>query len=431
MSAESIATSRGILGEMTKGHAGNFSVQFWDGSDWQPSVGPTPFKLALKHPGALRAMFWPFSKIGLGESYIFDDFDVEGDIFAFTGWLRHLVGQLENRNLWDKLRLLRALMKLPRQRNSREMSRAGRPRESGQGIDDDRRGISYHYDRPGDFYRLFLGPTMSYTCSYFHTANDDLDDAQQRKMDYICRKLRLRPGQKLLDIGCGWGGLLRHAVEHFGVTGVGVTLAGEQAKWAERVNLEAGLADRIRIVYCDYREMPFDSEFDAVSSVGMTEEVGRANLPVYLRGVWRALRHGGAYLHHAINLRPYTPFPRWTPFARKYVFPNGDLQTLPFVVARAAEAGFEVRDVENLREHYILTLQNWVRRLEEQREKAIEITDTVTYRIYRIYMAGATMGFLSGVYQLNQCLFAKPHADGSADLPLTRAEWYVTPSTQQ
>jgi cyclopropane-fatty-acyl-phospholipid synthase len=372
-------------------------------------------------------MFWPFTKIGLGESYIFDDFDVEGDIFAFTGWLRYLVSQMDTRTLWDKLRLLRALMKLPRQRNPREMSRAGRPRELGQGIDEDRHGISYHYDRPGDFYRLFLGPTMSYTCSYFHTPDDDLQVAQRRKMDYICRKLRLRPGQSLLDIGCGWGGLLRHAVQNFGVHGVGVTLAGEQAKWAERANQEAGVADRIRIAYCDYREMPFDGEFDAVSSVGMTEEVGRANLPIYLHSVWRALKPGGVYLHHAINLRPNTPFPRWTPFARKYVFPNGDLQTIVFVLARAAEIGFEIRDVENLREHYVLTLENWVRRLEAQREKAIEITDDVTYRIYRIYMAGATMGFRSGVYQLNQCLFAKPHADGSAGLPLTRAEWYVTP----
>ncbi|HKB02992.1 MAG TPA: class I SAM-dependent methyltransferase, partial [Gemmataceae bacterium] len=275
--------TRSILAALADGFASNFTVRLWDGSVWQPGTGPAPFTVVLKHPGALRAMFWPFSKVGLGESYIFDDFDVEGDIFAFTGFLRHLVGQMDQRRLWDGFRLLRGLLKLPNRKNPRLTAPAGRPRTAGQGIESDRRGISLHYDRPSEFYGLFLGPTMQYTCSYFHDANEDLDDSQRRKMDYICRKLRLRPGQRLLDMGCGWGGLLRHAVEHFGVTGVGVTLSGEQSKWAERANREAGLADRIRIEYCDYREMAFDAEFDAVSSVGMTEEVGRANLPGYVR----------------------------------------------------------------------------------------------------------------------------------------------------
>jgi cyclopropane-fatty-acyl-phospholipid synthase len=328
--------------------------------------------------------------------------------------------------LWSKLRLLRALRKLPNQRNPRDMAKAGRPREAGQGVEADRRGISLHYDRPGDFYRLFLGPTMVYTCAYFRTSEDDLDTAQHNKLDLVCRKLRLKPGQRLLDIGCGWGGLLRHAVANYGVTGVGVTLAGEQATWAERANREAGLADRIEIKFCDYREMPFESEFDAVSSIGMTEEVGNRNLPVYLRGVARAMKPGGVYLHHAINLRQHAPFPRWTAFARKYVFPNGDLQTLPFVHTEAARVGLEVRDVENLREHYSLTLRNWVRRLEANRAEAIRVTDEVTYRIYRIYMAGATLGFDGGVYQLNQTLFAKPDATtGAAGLPLTREGWYA------
>lgn len=369
-------------------------------------------------------MFWPFDRVGLGEAYIFDDFDVEGDIFAFTAWLRHIVGLAGSRGLFDKIRLLRGLRRLPKSETPATWRLAGRPRVAGQGIDADRRGISLHYDRPGDFYRLFLGPTMQYTCSYFRTPDEPLDDSQRRKMDHVCRKLRLRPGQKLLDIGCGWGGLLRHAVQHFGVTGIGVTLAGQQADWAMRANREAGLADRIRIEYCDYREMKFDAEFDAVTSVGMTEEVGNRNLPVYLHGVWRALKPGGTYLHHAINLRQHTPFPRWTAFARKYVFPNGDLQTLPFVHTEAARVGFEVRDVENLREHYSLTLRAWVRALEANRDEAVRVTDEVTYRIYRLYMAGATMGFDSGVYQLNQTLFVKPGEAGRAGVPLTREDWY-------
>jgi cyclopropane-fatty-acyl-phospholipid synthase len=415
-----------ILSGLSQGFAGNFEVRLWTGETWEPGGGPVGFTLVLKHAGTLRAMFWPFDPVGLGEAYVFDDFDVEGDIFAFTGWLRHIVRLAEARGLLAKLKLLRGLMRLPSQRNPRDLSKAGRPRTAGQGVEEDRRGISLHYDRPGDFYRLFLGPTMQYTCSYFASPDEPLDASQLRKMDHICRKLGLRPGRRLLDVGCGWGGLLRHAVKNYGVTGVGLTLAGKQAEWAERANAEAGLADRIRIAYCDYREMTFDAEFDAVTSVGMTEEVGARNLPVYLRGVARALRPGGVYLHHAINIRPHTPFPRWTAFARKYVFPNGDLQTLPFVHTEAARVGFEVRDVENLREHYSLTLRAWVRALEANRDEVVRITDEMTYRIYRLYMAGATMGFDSGVYQLNQTLFVSPVAAGVAGLPLTREGWYHT-----
>src|SRR5262249_25706979 len=163
-----------------------------------PSTGPTPFTLVLRHPGALRAMFWPLNRIGVGEAYIFDDYDVEGDIFAYTNWLKHLVKLRLSRSLRSKLRLLLTLMKLPQQRNPRDVAFAGRPRAAGQGIDDDRRGISLHYDRPGAFYRLFLGPEMLYTCAYYHTPTDDPDEAQRRKMDHICRKLRLKPGQRLL-----------------------------------------------------------------------------------------------------------------------------------------------------------------------------------------------------------------------------------------
>lgn len=425
--ADPITISRDILGEISQGYAGNFIVRLWDGSEWQPGSGPSPFTLVLRHAGAVRSMFWPFNNVALGEAYIFDDFDVEGDIFAFTGWLRHLVARQDSTGLWDKVRLLRGLMKLPGERNPRDRSKAGRPTEGDHRVEKEREAISHAYDLPAEFYEIFLDPQMQYSCAYFADEKENLDIAQERKLDYICRKLRLKPGERFVDFGCGWGGLIVHAAKNYGVEAVGVTLSAGQAKRAERRVSDHGLENRVRVVLCDYREFVESSPFDKAASIGMAEHIGNRNLPLYFAKVHSCLRPGGAYLHHSITLRPNSPYPRWTPFARKYVFPNGELQTILHVLTSAAEAGFEIRDVESLREHYVLTLENWVRRLEANRPRALELTDEVSYRIYRIYMAGATMGFRNGVYNLNQSLLVKPKDDGSGGLPLTRADWYLTP----
>ncbi|MBA4063676.1 MAG: class I SAM-dependent methyltransferase [Isosphaera sp.] len=417
------ATTVGVLAALTDGYPANFAARLWNGGTWQPSTGPTPFTVVLKHPGAVRAMFWPFDRVGLGEAYIFDDFDIDGDIFAFTGWLRHIVRMAEGRSLWAKLRLLRALRRLPNRKNPRDASKAGRPTEGDHSTAKDREAISYTYDLPGEFYRLFLDKNLQYTCGYFASADEHQDIAQERKLDYVCRKLRLKPGEKYVDFGCGWGGLVIHAAKHYGVHATGVTLAGEQAKWCERAVDEAGVRDRVKIVYADYRDFRAPGEYDKASSVGMGEHIGVKNLPVFFAKVFECLRPGGAYLHHSITLRPLTPYPRWTAFARKYVFPNGELQTVLRVQESAALAGFEIRDVENLREHYVLTLENWVRKLEANREAVLKVVGEVTYRIFRIYMAGATLGFRYGTYGLNQVLASKP-ADGAAGMPLTRADWY-------
>ena len=177
-------------------------------------------------------------------------------------------------------------------------------------------------------------------------------------------------------------------------------------------------------MFGDYREFDDPVPFDKAASIGISEHIGNASLPFFFQKMHSCLRPGGVYLHHCITLRPNTPYPRWTPFARKYVFPNGELQTILRVLKCATAAGFEVRDVESLREHYVLTLENWVRRLEANRDRAWSLVGDVTYRIYRIYMSGATMGFRRGVYNLNQTLVAKPYPDGRSDLPLTRADWY-------
>ncbi len=412
-----------LLTALAEGYAGNFLVRLWNGQTWQPNTGPTPFTLALKHPGALRAMFWPFDNMGVGEAYVFDDYDIEGDVFAFTTFLKHLVKLRQSRSLGSKLRLLWALMKLPKQRNPRDPSKIGRPVKGDHSLANDREAISFAYDLPGDFYKLWLDERMLYTCAYFARPDESLEDAQLRKIDFICRKLRLKPGDRFVDFGCGWGALAIHAAKNYGAQVTGVTLAGKQAEWCEKAIDAAGVRDRVKIVYSDYRDFCAPGEFDKASSVGMGEHIGHANLQIFFEKVYECLRPGGAYLHHGIHLRPHTPYPIWTAFARKYVFPNGELHSILPLQEAATRAGFEVRDLENIRESYILTLENWVKRLEANHDAVVKIVGEASYRVFRIYMAGATLGFKAGVYSLNQLLLSKPD-DGNAQLPLTRADWY-------
>jgi cyclopropane-fatty-acyl-phospholipid synthase len=410
-----------LLAGLCEGYSGNFLVRLWTGQTWEPGTGPTPFTVVLKHPGALRAMFWPFDRMGVGEAYVFDDYDIEGDILAYTAWLKHLVRQRRTRAPGSKLRLLWALLKLPRHHNPRDPALMGRP--GAHSRSDDKAAISFTYDLPGAFYALFLDKNLQYTCGYFTSADDDLDSAQERKLDTVCRKLRLKSGERFVDFGCGWGGLVIHAAKHYGVHATGVTLAGEQARWAQNAIDAAGVADRVKIVVTDYRDFRAPDQFDKASSVGMAEHIGRKNLPLFLGKIYECLRPGGAYLHHSINLRPHAPFPPWTPFVRKYVFPNGELHSTQHLQEAATRAGFEVRDMENFRESYILTLEHWVKRLEANHEAVVKLVGEASYRVFRIYMAGATLGFKAGIYSLNQFLLSRPD-DGNAELPLSRADWY-------
>jgi cyclopropane-fatty-acyl-phospholipid synthase len=422
---QAVAPSLQVLSILTEGFAHNFTVRFWDGATWQPGFGRSEFTLVLRHPGALRAMFAHLRDraVGFGEAYVFDDFDIEGDIFAFTQWLRHLVQRDETQRWWERAQLLRLLLKLPNQCRPRDLALAGKPTRGDHRLVSDREAIRYTYNLPGEFYRLFLDRALQYTCGYFAHEDEDLDSAQERKMDYICRKLRLRPGERFVDFGCGWGGLLIHAARHYGVEAVGVTLSEAQAKWALHAIAAAGLHSRVRVELCDYREFRPKAAFDKAVSVGMGEHIGHKNLPVFFAKIHECLRPGGVYLHHTITRRPNAPLPKWTAFSHKYVFPNGEMQSPVFVLDTAAGAGFEMRDIESLREHYILTLENWVRNLEAHHEQVVDLVGEMRYRIFRLYMAGASLGFRSGAYNLYQTLLVKPDGDHSG-LPLTRAEWY-------
>lgn len=418
------ATTRDVLAALSHGYPGRLAARLWTGEAWSWGDGPPAFTLALAHPGALRAMFWPADPLGLGESYVFGDFDIEGDLLAFADWLRD-VNEAAGRRPWrEKMNLAWTIGRLPDAKRPRDPGRGGRVTAGPHQPERERQAIGYTYDLPGAFYALFLDRSLQYTCGYFADPDECQEAAQTRKMDYVCRKLRLRPGERFLDMGCGWGGLLVHAAARYGVEAVGVTLSDEQAAWAERAVDAAGLRGRVRVVRSDYQDFRAPDAFDKAASVGMGEHVRPENLPRFFGTLHDCVRPGGALLYHAIMLRPNTPFPVWTAFADRYVFPNGKLHTLLDALGRAAEAGFEVRDVENLREHYVPTLNRWLRRLESNRTAAVGLTDEITYRVFRLYLALAPLGFQTGVCQLNQVLLAKPDA-GRAGLPLTRADWYT------
>ena len=419
--AHALAFIQGLLADY---HPRDFSVRLWDGTQWPAETDPPRFTLVLKHPGALRRMFRdPSTDLYLGEAYVYDDFDIEGEIeaaFPVADYLMSLDWSLSAR-----LRLGWELLHLP---GERERGQDGRQAASLSGhphsLERDREAVTYHYDVSNDFYALWLDRRMVYSCAYFAHPDDDLDTAQERKLDYICRKLRLRPGERLLDIGCGWGGLVIHAAQHYGVNALGITLSQPQAELAQARIREAGLSQRCRVEVRDYRQVDEPESFDKLVSVGMFEHVGEALLPVYFQQAWRLLRPGGAFLNHGIARRATDPLPKGPTFNDRYVFPDGELVPIHVTLRHAEEAGFEVRDVESLREHYALTLRHWVRRLEAHRQQALQVVDEPTYRVWRLFMSGSAYGFSRGRLNVYQALLVKPD-DGDSHLPLTRADWYA------
>jgi cyclopropane-fatty-acyl-phospholipid synthase len=286
----------------------------------------------------------------------------------------------------------------------------------------DSQAVRYHYDLPPDFFALFLDRAMQYSSAYFQNLTETaLDAAQERKMNYICSKLQLHPGETLLDIGCGWGGFLVFAAAHYGVRALGITLSVPQAEAARERVRNAGLSQQCRVEVCDYRDLEGAQSFDKIVSVGMFEHVGHEMLPEFFKAAWHRLNWNGLFLNSGISANALEQ-QRGPSFIDRYVFPDGDLVPISTALTAAEGAGFEVRDVENLREHYGLTLRQWVRRLEQRAEDARRLTDETTYRIWRLYMAGSARRFLAGRLNTYHTLLLKGSYEGS--LPLTRDGWY-------
>jgi cyclopropane-fatty-acyl-phospholipid synthase len=285
--------------------------------------------------------------------------------------------------------------------------------------------VAHHYDVGNEFYRLVLGPTMTYSCAYFETEDTPLDTAQAAKYELICRKLGLQPGMRLLDVGCGWGGMAMHAAQRHGVSAVGVTLSRAQQELAARRVADAGLEDRIEIRYQDYRDID-DGPYDAISSIGMFEHVGLDGLEEYLARLFTLLRPGGRLLNHAIS-RPAGEGgrPRFDPnsFIERYVFPDGELLEVGTVVSAMQQHGFEVRDVESLREHYARTLRHWVANLEGSWDQAVALAGEARTRIWKLYMAASAVNFEAGRTSIHQALGVRPGIAGGSSMPLTRKDF--------
>jgi len=397
-------------------------VRFWDGS----TLGPeSDYSIVIKSPKALRRMMWAPGELGLARAYVSGDVDLEGDIFQLMVAGQKLAGEsteaARSKVPYRHIPLAVATaarlggLGMPPAPPEEEVRLGGRLHSKRR----DASAISHHYDVGNDFYALFLGDTMTYSCAYFEDEDMTLDEAQTAKYDLICRKLGLKTGTRLLDIGCGWGGMALRAAKAYGARVVGATLSRNQVDWARQKVAAAGLSDQIEIRYQDYREV-VDGPYDAISSIGMFEHVGEARLASYFEHAHSLLAGRGRLLNHAISSPGETEGLGSRSFMGRYVFPDGELHEVGRVVSAMQRAGFEVRDVESLREHYATTLRHWVKKLERAWDSAVRLVGEPRARIWRLYMAGSAVNFQFGSISVHQVLGVKPSARGESGMDRTR-----------
>jgi cyclopropane-fatty-acyl-phospholipid synthase len=417
-----------------------FDVHLWDGSVERAGRRPrAPFALRVRRRGALRRMRLPPSELSIAEAIVSGDVEIDGNMEAATELADGIASRIKS--VGGAVAMLPRLLALPTddERPAPAESRYARARRAvSHGLrKSDSPEIRFHYDVGNEFYALWLDPHMLYTCAYYRSPDDDLATAQTAKLEHICRKLRLAPGQSLLDIGCGWGGLVQYAAEHHGVNALGITLSAAQAEWAQRRIARSELSERCRVQVLDFRDLPPGATFDRIASVGVTEHVPADQQEAYFARVYEALAPGGLFLNHCetsnnaartggtLAERMEAWAWRRDQFIDRYVFPDAELVSLGSLVTKAERAGFETRDVESLREHYTLTLRDWLRALESHREEAVALVGERTYRVWRLYMSVAAYGFDHGAINLVQTLLSRPTARGESLLPLTREDLYA------
>jgi cyclopropane-fatty-acyl-phospholipid synthase len=391
--------------------------------------------LTLNDLAVLRDILIAVSDVRAGEAFVRGDIRVDGD-------LESVIGSLEdaraNRSAQERARIVQLATALKRPAQSPGVNGAREPARLRGRLHSrarDKAAVEYHYNVSNEFYTMWLDSDLTYSCAYFRSPSDTLDVAQQNKFDLIAHKLRLRRGDRFLDIGCGWGGLIRFAAREYGARAVGVTLSSRQAEYARSRIRDEGLEGVCSVDLIDYRDLSQLGSFDKIASVGMVEHVGSPRLAEYFDAAYRALSDGGLFLNHGIVSQ--TPEPvglkrlvahatgsGLSGFVGRYVFPDGDLLRLDRATAAATNAGFETLDVENLRPHYATTLRHWVRRLEQNEARARALVGDATYNTWRLYMAGSARGFAMGRMGVVQMLLAKRDARGAINVPATRDDIY-------
>ncbi|MFI9762927.1 class I SAM-dependent methyltransferase [Streptomyces sp. NPDC051963] len=405
-------------------------IRAWDGSQAGPPGAPT---LVVRNRRAVRRLLWKPGELGLARAWVAGDLDIDGDLYSALDLMAEFIWERgeDDRTLVQALRdpevraAVRGLVKLagpplpptpPREEVRRGRAHLHTKRS-------DRRAISHHYDVGNDFYEIVLGPSMVYSCAYWEDAGT-LEDAQRDKLDLVCRKLALTPGQRLLDVGCGWGSMAIHAAREYGVSVVGITLSHEQAAFARKRVAGEGLTDKVEIRVQDYRDVS-DGPYDAISSIGMAEHVGSARYLEYARDLYALLKPGGRLLNHQIARRPQRDESTYSvdEFIDSYVFPDGELAPVGTTVTQLERAGFEVRDVEAIREHYALTLRRWVANLEADWQRAMRLTSPGRARVWLLYMAASALSFEHNRIGVNQVLAVRTPESGDSAMRLRARTW--------
>lgn len=431
----SVEKAKDVVRRVFRSYTGSLAIRFWNGETVQLGAGSPRATMVFHAPGPFRELVLYRNPLRLAEAYFQGLVDVEGNLFAALEQKEHL--RSLSFSAPERFSLLAAALLLGNgtdisKDSQAEMRQPGnRPalfsRKHSKSAD--RKAIAFHYDVSNEFYRLWLDEEMVYSCAYFESAEESLEQAQRNKLDYICRKLRLKQGERLLDIGSGWGALICWAAKHYGAQAHGVTLSRNQYEYAKRKIREQGLEKLVAVELRDYRDVSGNMLYDKIVSVGMFEHVGLKNLPFYFRTAHRLLKADGLFLNHGIthDEEGWRKTPATT-FINRYVFPGGELDTVSNVQRVMERCQFEILDIEALRPHYALTLRHWVRRLEDRREEALRHVSEATYRVWRLYMAACSLEFESGGTGVYQILASKKEKS-PAVAPLTRRDLYPRPWT--